>query len=88
MFRLTDVILCYIYAIPTWIRTHKWSPHFYEEVFDTNRDIFVNSYGQFRIVKEYYTKQEDETYIKNARIVTCQCIRCGKVKRVWKLKKE
>lgn len=88
MYRLTDVVMCNLCAIPLWIKKREWNPHIYEDVFETNRDIYVNSYGKFRIVKDYYIKQEDEIYVKGARIVTCQCIRCGKVTRVWKLKSE
>lgn len=74
-------ILCWLKAIPSWVRCGKWYPHTYKEVSREPAIIITNEYG-FR-VSDNYIHENNETVHKDATLIVSKCKYCGKEELSW-----
>lgn len=74
-------MLCYLKAIPFYMRTGIWCPHIYEE---TNRykAIVIADNKSFR-VSDNLLHRDDETVHPNAMVIQCKCTCCGSKEVSW-----
>ena len=67
-------LLCWIKAIPLWIRTGHFAPHLYECEYE-NR-IVIATERSFRLSDSLEHKPGEIVY-RNAIVQKCRCIYCG-----------
>ena len=74
-------IVCWIKAIPFFIKTGVWCPHIYiEEVY--SEEIIISTDNSFR-VSDNYLHTSDETVHPKATLITSKCACCGKEDYSW-----
>ena len=78
-------LLCWIKAIPLWLRTGLFVPHLYEAT--TEDAIVIASVDGFR-VSDNYEHANDEVVFKNAVVERCKCVFCGHETITWYANKE
>lgn len=74
-------LICYIKAIPFYLRTGEFIPHIFKDSKTYTSDIFVTE-NDFRLA-ETYTHLPQEKLIKNATIYESECKYCGKKIMAW-----
>ncbi len=78
-------LLCYIKAIPLWLRSGYFVPHLYESTFEDA--IIIATENGFRVADNYEHSKEETVY-KNAVLEKCKCIYCGHKTLAWYASKE
>ena len=74
-------IICWLKAVPFWIKTGEWISHLYKE--DSHeRCIIISTDNTFRVSKDYI-HNENETVHPNATLVRAKCVHCGKELLSW-----
>jgi hypothetical protein len=78
-------LICYIKAIPLWLRTGLFVPHLYEAT--TEDAIIIATDNSFRVA-DNYNHSEDEVIYPNAIVERCKCVFCGHKTMAWYASKE
>lgn len=78
-------LLCWLKAIPLWLRTGLFVPHLYEAT--TEDAIIIAKPNSFRVA-DNYNHSEDEVVYKNAVLERCKCVFCGHETLSWYASKE
>lgn len=75
-------IICYIKAIPFWLRYGEWIPHVFKE--DSREDdvIIVSTNNSFRVAKDFSHRPNERIHPK-ATLITCKCKYCGIKEYEW-----
>ena len=74
-------IICWLKAIPFYIRSGIWSPHAYDEV-ERHTGIVIAGDTYFRESNSFNHLNGEKMY-QNATIVTSKCTRCGAMEKAW-----
>ena len=74
-------IICWIKAIPLFLKCGAWCPHIYEEKTFIPSIIISHQYG-FR-VSDDYRHGSYETVHPKATLIVCKCLCCGKEELSW-----
>lgn len=75
------IVLCWIKAIPLWIKTGHFVPHIFEVV-SKEPAIIIAGKDYFR-VSETYEHEVGEEVIRNALLEKSKCTCCGKEEVCW-----
>ena len=73
-------LLCYIKAIPLWLRTGYFVPHLYETT--TEDAIIIATENSFRVADNYNHSKEETVYPK-AVLERYKCVFCGHEELAW-----
>ena len=73
-------IICWLKAIPFFMKTWEWIPHVYQEKYE--KAIIVSTENSFRVATGYDHKP-GETVHKNACLIRQKCKHCGCEKLGW-----
>lgn len=74
-------IICYLKAIPFFIRSGVWCPHVYgENVYEPT--IIIATQNHFRVSKDYIHNEHEKVY-PNATLIKNKCIYCGHEITSW-----
>lgn len=73
--------LCYIKAIPLYIKCGVWSPHIYKEE-TREQAIIISTENSFRVSKSFIHNDEEIVH-PNATLIKNKCIYCGKENFSW-----
>lgn len=74
-------IICYIKALPLFIKSDVWCPHVYEEVSRSNA-IIISTENGFRVSKNLLHANGEIVHPK-ATLIKNKCIYCGKEHLSW-----
>ena len=74
-------IICYIKAIPFFIKSGVWCPHMYIEV-SKEKAIIISTDNNFRISKNLIHRENEKVH-PNATLITCKCKYCGEKELSW-----
>lgn len=74
-------LICYIRAVPLFLKCGAWSPHLFEEV-ERHECIVVSGENYFRESKDL-RHLPGERVCRNATVITSKCIRCGVTEEAW-----
>ncbi|MCM1045264.1 MAG: hypothetical protein NC417_07115 [Candidatus Gastranaerophilales bacterium] len=74
-------VLCYIKAIPLYLRTGVWSPHMYEEI-SREQGIIISTDHGFRI-SDILAHKDNEKVHPKAVIIKNKCVYCGHKDISW-----
>lgn len=74
-------LICYLKAIPFWVRSGVWCPHIYNEETYESAIIISTDYG-FR-VSDNYKHEPYETVHPKATLMRSKCLCCGKEELSW-----
>ena len=75
-------ILCYIKAIPFWLKCGEWCPHVFKEESREKDVIIISSNNGFRVAKNY-SHRPNEIIHPRATLITCKCKYCGVKEYAW-----
>lgn len=78
-------LLCWIKAIPLWLRTGDFVPHLYESTYE--EAIIIATDKGFR-VSDNYNHKPNETVYPHAILERCKCVYCGAEDNSWYNDKE
>ena len=73
-------LICWIKAIPLWLRTGEFVPHIYECCYE--KAIIIATDNSFRVA-DNYQHTANETVYKDACLVRYKCIHCGHEDLAW-----
>lgn len=73
--------VCWIKAIPFWIKSGVWCPHIYVEESREPAIIIANNEG-FRVAQNYFHCHNETVYPK-ATLIRSKCKCCGKEDLSW-----
>jgi len=73
-------LICWIKAIPLWLRTGLFVPHLYEAT--TEDAIIIATDNSFR-VSDNYNHSDDEVVYPHAVLERCECVFCGHKTSSW-----
>ena len=73
-------IICWIKAIPFFIKSGVWCPHLYEE--SKEKAIIISTENSYRVSKDYIHRP-NETVHPNATLIRYRCKRCGAEELGW-----
>lgn len=73
-------LICWLKAIPLWLRTGEFVPHLYESTYEPG--IVIATENGFRI-SDNYTHTPAEVVYKDACIERYKCIYCGHEEIGW-----
>lgn len=73
--------ICYLKAVPFYIKTGIWCPHIYKED-DKFNGIIIATNKSFRISNNYAHRKNEVVHPK-ATIIRSKCICCGKEYLSW-----
>lgn len=73
-------LLCWIKAIPLWLKCGEFVPHLYEAT--TQEAIIISTDTGFRVA-ENYEHIEGETVHPYAILEKCKCVFCGHEEFSW-----
>lgn len=73
-------LICWIKAIPVYLRSGQWGPHLY--ACDYQKVIIIADEKNFRVSDNYEHKPGEQVY-KNACLITGTCVRCGHKTTAW-----
>lgn len=74
-------ILCFIKAVPFYIKTGVWCPHTYKDISQEDA-IIISSNNSFRVAKDF-NHEIDEIVHPKAKLIRSKCIYCGKEDLSW-----
>lgn len=75
-------LLCWLRAIPFYIRSGgMWCPHLEEEI-ERHSAIVIAGEGYFRESKTLQHRSNEKVY-QNATVMTTKCVRCGFERVGW-----
>lgn len=74
-------IVCWLKAIPFWLRTGVWCPHVFI-ICESKPAIIIATDKSFR-VSENYEHNENETVYPYATLMTWKCECCGTTTTDW-----
>ena len=78
-------IVCYIKAIPFFIRTGNFVPHIFQEV-ESHDGIVVFTDNSFRESQDCCHGYNEGVSI-DSKITTYKCKNCGKIEKSWQRKR-
>lgn len=73
-------IICWLKAIPLWVRTGLFVPHLYEATYEDA--IIIAKPDGFRVADNYEHSEEETVYPK-AVLERCKCVFCGHEELAW-----
>lgn len=73
--------MCYLRAVPLYLRTGVWSPHTYKKI-SQEEGIVISTDNGFRISNNMLHK-ENETVHPKATIIKSKCIYCNHKEISW-----
>ena len=74
-------LICWIRAVPFFLRSGIWCPHTYKEL-ERHSGIVIAGDTYFRESKGLQHRAGEQVY-QNATIITNRCIRCGQTDTGW-----
>ena len=74
-------VLCWLKAIPLWLRCGAWVPHIYGES-EYEKAIIIATETGFR-VSDSLMHESGETVHKDACLIRCRCVNCGREDVSW-----
>lgn len=74
-------VVCWIKAIPFFIRSGIWCPHIYMEV-KREKAIIIATSDSFRVSNNLLHNANEKVYPK-ATLITDRCVCCGKKNMSW-----
>ena len=74
-------LICYIKAIPFFLKTGIWCPHTYIEA-NREKAIIISTDNSFRVSKNLNHKENEKVH-QNATLMTCKCKYCGEKELSW-----
>lgn len=73
-------LICYLKAIPFFLRTWEWVPHVYREEYE--KATIISTDRSFRVSTGYEHSPGEKVY-KNACLIRQRCKYCGHEKFGW-----
>lgn len=74
-------ILCWVKAIPLFLKCGAWCPHIYKEV-SREEAIIIATKNSFRVAKNFIHR-DSETVHPKATLIRSKCECCGKEDFGW-----